>query len=75
MRLLAALRSMNDSQVMLQVLKGSFGANKTYWVSRPGKKVSCWQSAGVLYEVEHKADELQLISRPVRSGRRCVVSW
>lgn len=40
MRLLAALRIMNDAQVMLQVLNGSFGANKTYWVSRPGKKVS-----------------------------------
>ncbi|DBA84983.1 TPA: hypothetical protein ACH3X2_005722 [Trebouxia sp. C0005] len=29
---------MNDAQVMLQVLKGSFGANKTYWVSRPSRK-------------------------------------
>jgi hypothetical protein len=50
MRLLAALRIMNDAQVMLQVLNGSFGANKTYWVSRPGKKVSSWQTAGVLHE-------------------------
>lgn len=38
MRLLAVLSSMNDAQVMLQVLKGSFGANKTYWASRPGEK-------------------------------------
>lgn len=38
MRLLAVLRSMDDAQVMLQVLKGSFGANKTYWVNRPSRK-------------------------------------
>ncbi len=52
MRLLAALRSMNDVQVMLQVLKGSFGANKTYWVDRPGGKVQPWQVAGVPYETK-----------------------